>query len=157
MNREEFLEILCTQLEGTLPSNEIAQHLAYYNDFINRKIRQGEPEENVLNELGDPRLIAKTLIDTEDVPNRSDYQQSYDYSAEETGHDSFSQSGQEEPGTENIPHLDLSTWKGKLLLALGIVAALTVVSVMIRALLPAAVIAVIIGIVISFLRKWPRQ
>ena len=62
MNKEEFLEILSIQLEGEIPSNEISQHITYYNHFINQKILQGKPEEDVINELGDPRLIAKNLI-----------------------------------------------------------------------------------------------
>lgn len=63
MSREEFLEILNTQLEGEIPSNEISQHLTYYNNFIYQRVQQGKPESDVINELGEPRLIAKTLID----------------------------------------------------------------------------------------------
>lgn len=83
MSREEFLEILNIQLQGEIPSNEISQHLAYYHNFIEQKIRQGQSEADILEELGDPRLIAKTLIDTEDVPNVRGYRQDYAYSAEE--------------------------------------------------------------------------
>ena len=73
MDREEFLEILAAQLTGEIPSPEISQHLAYYNSFIDQKLRQGQTEAEILAELGDPRLIAKTLIDTEDVPNVHGY------------------------------------------------------------------------------------
>lgn len=83
MNREEFLEILNIQLQGEIPSNEVSQHLAYYHNFIEQKIRRGQSESDILEELGDPRLIAKTLIDTEDVPNVRGYRQNYAYSAEE--------------------------------------------------------------------------
>lgn len=98
MSREEFLEILNIQLQGEIPSNEISQHLAYYHNFIEQKIRQGQSEANVLEELGDPRLIAKTLIDTEDVPNVRGYRQNYAYSAEEAK----DQTAQEEEPQENF-------------------------------------------------------
>lgn len=159
MNREEFLEILNTQLEGSIPSNEIARHLAYYNNFITQKIRQGKSEKDILNELGDPRLIAKTLIDTEDVPNIYGYQQSYAYSAEEAGPDSFSQEDapeEETQSTKEIHHLDLSSWKGKLLLAAEILILLAVIFAVISALLPIAAIALVIGLVIALINR-PRR
>lgn len=163
MNREEFLEILNIQLEGEIPSNEISQHLAYYNNFINQKIRQGKSEEDVLNELGDPRLIAKTLIDTEDVPNTPGYQQSYAYSAEEAGPGHFAQeeSQQEEPWQETpdpgkVYRLDLSTWKGKLIVAAAaavLLAVIGLISVIIGALLPFAAIAVVVGLIIAMINR----
>lgn len=162
MSREEFLEILNTQLEGEIPSNEISQHLTYYNNFMNQKIQQGKSENDVITQLGDPRLIAKTLIDTEDVPNIPGYQQSYAYSAEEAAPESFDQSEDDIPGQnpwqeeskfENTYRLDLTTWRGKLALAAGLLILAAVLLLLLGALLPIAAIAAAAGIIIAILRR----
>ena len=40
--------------------------LAYYEDYIETEIRKGSTEEEVLAQLGDPRLIAKSILATRD-------------------------------------------------------------------------------------------
>ena len=59
MYRAEFLDILKTQLSGQMHEGKIAAHLRYYEDYIQSKVRGGTPEEDVIAQLGDPRLIAK--------------------------------------------------------------------------------------------------
>lgn len=66
MNKEEFLEILENQLAGQMDGREIASNLQYYSSYIESRVRQGHTEEEVLTELGDPRLIARTLLEVED-------------------------------------------------------------------------------------------
>ena len=66
MNRQEFLENLRSQLVGQMQEGKAAAHLRYYEDYIQSQVRGGRSEQEVLEELGDPRLIAKTLIDTDD-------------------------------------------------------------------------------------------
>lgn len=166
MNRDEFLEILNTQLEGEIPSTEASQHLAYYDHFIQQKISQGQTEEQVLEELGDPRLIAKTLIDTEDIPNIQGFQQSFAYSAEESGHsgakseDGFwdEESGQENSQKENrrpgrIYRLDLSTWHGKLAVIVAAALICILLVALIGALLPVAGIFLLISIILSLINR----
>lgn len=62
MNRQEFVEKLRAALSGRLPSAMVADNVNYYEDYINVEIRKGRTEEEVLTALGDPRLIAKTII-----------------------------------------------------------------------------------------------
>lgn len=66
MNRKEFLEILRGQLAGQMQEGKAAAHIRYYEDYIQSQVRGGRSEQEVLQELGDPHLIAKTLIDTDD-------------------------------------------------------------------------------------------
>ena len=37
--------------------------MRYYEDYIQSQVRSGRDEQQVLDELGDPRLIARTLLD----------------------------------------------------------------------------------------------
>lgn len=64
MSRQEFIEKLRMTLSGRLPSAAVADNVNYYEDYINMEIRKGRTEEEVLAALGDPRLIAKTIIQT---------------------------------------------------------------------------------------------
>ena len=73
MNRKEFLEILRSQLAGQMQEGKAAAHIRYYEDYIQSQVRGGRSEQEVLQELGDPHLIAKTLIDTDDGSTQEDY------------------------------------------------------------------------------------
>ena len=63
--KKEFLDILYEQLSGQMPEGNVAAHVQYYRNYIEDAVTQGRTETEVLNELGDPRLIARTLLDTD--------------------------------------------------------------------------------------------
>ena len=62
MNKTEFLDELKTALEGSVPESVIAENLNYYDNYISGEIRSGRGAEEIFEELGDPRLIARTII-----------------------------------------------------------------------------------------------
>ena len=109
MNRKEFLEILRSQLAGQMQEGKAAAHIRYYEDYIQSQVRGGRSEQEVLQELGDPHLIAKTLIDTDDGSTQEDYGE-------------YSSYGSSYGNETELPHqqekrwkkvIDLSTWHGK--------------------------------------------
>lgn len=63
MTEQQFLNILEQTLSGEIPAHEVRSNLQYYRDYINSK-KSVKSEEEVMLELGDPRLIARTIIDT---------------------------------------------------------------------------------------------
>ena len=67
MSKQEFLDGLRRSLSGGLEAQEINDHIRYYSDYIDSQIRMGTPEEEVMASLGEPRLIAKTLLGMENV------------------------------------------------------------------------------------------
>ncbi|MBO4834817.1 MAG: DUF1700 domain-containing protein [Lachnospiraceae bacterium] len=75
MSKTEFLSILRGQLTGQIPTGEVASQINYYEAYIDGQIGNGMNEEQVIEELGDPRLIAKTLIDS---TNRAAEEAGYD-------------------------------------------------------------------------------
>lgn len=64
MNRQEFFAELRAALEGVIIPSAIQDNINYYNHYIDEQIRAGRSEEEVLEELGDARLIARTIIDS---------------------------------------------------------------------------------------------
>ena len=65
MSKQEFLDGLRRSLSGGLETQEINDHIRYYSDYIDSQIRRGISEEEVMASLGEPRLIAKTLLGME--------------------------------------------------------------------------------------------
>ncbi len=62
MNKQEFLDILRMALSGRVSAKTVEENVSFYEEYINSKIRIGQSEESVLHKLGDPRLLAKSII-----------------------------------------------------------------------------------------------
>lgn len=60
MEKKEFLDILRESLAGNVPVSEVEENIRYYKDYIEN---EAESEEEALKQLGDPHLIARTIID----------------------------------------------------------------------------------------------
>jgi uncharacterized membrane protein len=93
MTKNEFLEGLQDVLAGELPSAEVENNIKFYKDYINTKSVDLD-EEYVLEQLGDPRLIAKTIIETYQISHGPMYNSNKgsggyqdDYSAEKNYYD----------------------------------------------------------------------
>lgn len=65
MDKQEFLDRLRTALNGRVAPGLVMENINYYESYINTEIRKGRSEEEVLDSLGDPRLLAKTIIQTQ--------------------------------------------------------------------------------------------
>jgi len=63
MNREIFIDTLRRALYGKVDDYTLADHLRYYENYISQEIARGRSEQEVLDELGDPRLIARTILE----------------------------------------------------------------------------------------------
>ncbi|MGN0278816.1 MAG: DUF1700 domain-containing protein [Lachnospiraceae bacterium] len=63
MNRNEFIDKLQRTLAGGLNCNQVADNVRYYQEYIDTEIRKGKSEADVLAGLGDPRLLAKSIIE----------------------------------------------------------------------------------------------
>ena len=63
MNRYEFISTLRTALTGKVPGTTVEDNIQYYEEYIEIQLRQGKDEAAVLEALGDPRLLARTIIE----------------------------------------------------------------------------------------------
>ena len=66
MSKQEFLDTLRRALARELSESEVADNINYYWNYIEQQVASGKSEEQVLSELGDPRLIARTILQVED-------------------------------------------------------------------------------------------
>ena len=71
MSRQDFIDALKRALYGKIDDFTLADHIQYYEGYIAQEIASGKSEQEVLNELGDPRLIARTLLEAADTKTSS--------------------------------------------------------------------------------------
>lgn len=146
MRKEEFLEKLRARLSQTMSVQEVTEQIRYYDQYIREQMQSGKTEEEVLEELGEPLLIAKTLMDVqenreEDAPFVQD-ENIYDEQGERE-----TQAAQKE-----LRHMELRTKGGCLLAAIIVVfvaglllwAAGTIVAYLLPILIPVLIIVLVI-------------
>jgi len=70
------LQGLKSELEGRVPYSVIQENLRYYDSYIMEEAAKGQTEDEVIESLGGPRIIARTIVDaaldTEDRPDGFD-------------------------------------------------------------------------------------
>ena len=67
MTKNEFLEGLRKALGNDLNRETVQENVAYYDGYINVQVNLGRTEEEVTADLGDPWVIAQTIIDAEEA------------------------------------------------------------------------------------------
>lgn len=63
MKRQEFLEKLREALSNGLDSRTVHENVMYYQSYIAEEMEKGRSEEEVIDELGDPWVLARSVID----------------------------------------------------------------------------------------------
>lgn len=130
MRRQEFIEQLRIALQGTIPQEKLNEHLRYYDNYIMEEARKGRTEEQVIEDLGDPRLIAKTLAMT-------------DTSGNHNGTDHQRQKKQKSSFRWN-------SWYGRALLIIIAILIVIIVGHVLAFLLPIVLTVVLVLVVLSF-------
>lgn len=81
MDRREFLEGLRSYLEPEVSAEIVRDNINYYERYITEEVIKGRREEAVVEELGDPWVIAKTIIDMQE--NAGTHEEVYESTFEE--------------------------------------------------------------------------
>lgn len=68
MDKRDFTDVLRQSLNGEVSADVIEQNVRYYDQYISSQ--SVEEEAKVIEMLGDPRLIAKTIIETEKAKHK---------------------------------------------------------------------------------------
>lgn len=64
MEKQEFLDKLRLALGGRVTPEVMTDTMNYYEEYINTELRLGKHPDEVMEALGDPRLIARTIAET---------------------------------------------------------------------------------------------
>lgn len=87
MNKYEFITELQKYLTGKVSTYKLQDLTRYYQDYIDTEIRKGRAEEEVIASLGEPRLLAKSIVTAQrnaDTEWEEEYSEGY---ANEMGND----------------------------------------------------------------------
>ena len=139
MDKQEFLEQLRKSLSQANDYEFVNDNMAYYEDYLNTEIRKGSTEQEVLTKLGDPRLIAKSLLTT--------------YEAKQNGEGGSLHAQQEYSAGNGFSKKKMPQWLHKTLILLITVGVIALAFFMLNALAP----VIIIGIVAYFIYKMMRK
>ncbi len=139
MDKQEFLEQLRKSLSQANDYEFVNDNMAYYEDYLNTEIRKGSTEQEVLTKLGDPRLIAKSLLTT--------------YEAKQNGEGGSQHAQQEYSSGDGFSKKKMPQWLHKTLILLITVGVIALAFFMLNALAP----VIIIGIVAYFIYKMMRK
>ena len=121
MTREEFLKKLKEALENDLSGRIVQENVSYYESYIIEEIRKGRTESEVIEELGDPWIIARSIIDmAEGEPGTREayYESAKSSSRQERKADRYA-GGMGNNG--NIHVFSMDSWWKKLLVILGVI------------------------------------
>jgi hypothetical protein len=69
MNKEEFFNELGECLEGQVSEKEYRDSVSYYREYFSEQEALGKSEQEILDQLGSPRLIAHSIIDAHGLEN----------------------------------------------------------------------------------------
>ena len=61
MTKETFLSQLGSALSGNMDSGKVNENLRYYSEYISGEVQGGKTEEEVLQMLGDPWILARDV------------------------------------------------------------------------------------------------
>ncbi|MCP1109007.1 putative membrane protein [Lachnospiraceae bacterium PF1-21] len=70
MTKSEFLERLKEALENDINGPVVQENINYYSQYIDDEVRNGREEAAVIEELGDPWVLSKTIIDSVEIKTK---------------------------------------------------------------------------------------
>ena len=139
MSRYEFIEKLRAALMGKATQSAINENIRYYEEYLDIEIRKGKSEEEVIKALGDPRLLAKTIIEANKQTTRgSEFEEVYNDTVDYSGRKEHKQYG-------------ASKWGIIVTLILIVVVILALVGAVLRLILPIVVPVILISMAVKII------
>nr|WP_314610619.1 DUF1700 domain-containing protein [uncultured Lachnoanaerobaculum sp.] len=165
MTKEEFLEGLKRALFSTGSQSLIEYNLDYYSSYIDGEIAKGRSMDDVMKELGDPRLIANSIKVAEGYSdvfvglegevidgNAGDYKENSDFEFNTKGFDKDYEESHKENGAFKIYNMTGKSLILPLIIALAVLILVVVVIVAVFSflapvLLPIIAVLIVVGLI----------
>ena len=113
---------LKSELEGRVPYSVIQENLRYYDSYIMEEAAKGQTEDEVIESLGGPRIIARTIVDAAlDTEDRPDGFDSFESEASYRSGPAGSSQEEREPfrgKKPEVPYVDFGKWYVRLIAGL---------------------------------------
>ncbi|MBQ7774616.1 MAG: hypothetical protein IJ379_01755 [Lachnospiraceae bacterium] len=151
MSKQEFIDKLRLALSGRVSASLVEENVAYYEEYINTQMRLGNDEATILSSLGDPRLIAKSIITANNGENSSDTTAD---SGQERYYDNDTRYYAEKSRSGYLKVVKVPGWVWLLVVLLIVVLVISAVFSLVSALLPIVLPVLIVLFLIKLFRDW---
>lgn len=135
MNKPQFIEQMRRSLASIDDYVFVNDTIAYYENYIESQVRMGKSEEQVMQELGDPRLIAKSIcashVTDEEVQDNGSYQNYDTWTRGRTPHTILNWNGRQ---------INLPLWLLKILAVLAAIIVIVLLFTILKVLSPFIII-----------------
>ena len=140
-------------LENDLNAQAVQENIEYYDSYIRSEIKNGRTEQEILDMLGDPWVIARTIINS--AENERDYYGGTS-GAYGSGQSMYTEEEEEKEIRHPILHLmGIDTWWKRLLFFAGVIIVfliiVSIVTGLIAAVLPFALPLLILILVLRIM------
>lgn len=155
MGRGEFLAILQESLEGYIPRADVEENIAFYRNYFEESQMS---EKEVIEKLGDPRLIARTIIQAYKASKgpMADYyeeQARSEYSQTHSSGDAYRQGEPDFEEKKERMKRGIIFGVVVLLILLVLSALLAVVGAVIMYLLPVLVVIFVVKLIVDYFER----
>ncbi len=147
MDKREFIDRLRSALAGNLSANLVEENTKYYEDYINSQIRLGYAEAEVIETLGEPRFLAKSIImaNSHNVTNNKARQNETIYTQD---------TAEDEQYNNELRFVRMPKWVAWLVFGLIVFTIVVVITTIIKVLIPIVVPILLIYFLIKLFRDW---
>lgn len=153
MNKKEFIDRLRTALTGRIASDAVQEHVLYYEEYINTQIRMGRGENEVLSALGNPRLIAKTIIETSGQ-GETGYADSSDYQSGDYRGTRYHSVYQDSQYQSPVKRIRMPGWLWVIIILLIVLLFFGLVFSVLSFLAPGLVSVLVVVFLVKLFRDW---
>jgi uncharacterized membrane protein len=154
MTEKEFLEALKEALEQEMDEQAVQENVSYYTQYIRGEIQKGIPEKQVIEELGDPWVIARSIIDSPSG-QKDAAQGSFQGSSESAWNNSGYGTG--EPDDEELRRMQKTLrrkmWMILIAFLLIVICVIAILTSLIRLFAPVIFFVIVIWLILSFLDR----
>ena len=153
MNKQDFINRLRAALNGNVTPNVVAENVNYYSSYIDAEMQKGKSEAEVLGMLGDPRLIARTIIDTNPRNGQGVYQEAGENEPDQDADQTYRQA-QYVRSANNLRVSRLPGWLWTIISIVILVAVISLVLSVLSFLAPVIITIAVVMFLVKLFRDW---
>lgn len=151
MSKKEFLDILRQALTGEVSSDIIEQNIKYYEQYISSS--SSKEEAKIIEMLGNPRLIARTIIESEKAAQQKGKTYSNEGYRSSRSNEDRMKSEQNSSSKGRTKFFTNLSWRYKLVLALILIILILLAVIIGRIIVRLFIPIIIIVLLLSLFRK----
>ncbi len=152
--KQEFLETLRRALNGNMAASSVEDNIRYYDSYFSAEAAKGRSETEIAQELGDARILARTLIDAAERSGDAYAQEANETQYRTTdgsARDAYQETGRGRSGQDQT--VRIPGWLILLVAVVLLTVAVRVVGTLVWVLLPYALPVIAVVYIVRLIRR----